>query len=205
MGISGNTKTPVNACPLPGGSVPCQWNCEVRCLQDIHILRGNSVGWLRLRVQLKRCQTAFCTEFKTNREPSSIPDLRGSAPAFVYMYYEFTCPFKDKVSHWTWSSLIWLDLMSHELQKSSCLCLPDIEIRDGHCHAQLFFLHGFLGRGTWMQVLCLHSSHFTDYLSTLSDLSIRNCIICIMYACVLLYVHANKFQHIYLSTHSITF
>lgn len=54
----------------------------------------------------------------------------------------FSLNFWDKVSNWTWVSVIWLYWLSSELQGSSCLRLPSAGISPG-----LFAQHFNMGAG----------------------------------------------------------
>lgn len=81
--------------------------------------------------------------------------------------------FWDEVSHWTRSSLIWVDCLGSRLQGSSCLCLSSMLGLHTYCHVQLS--HGcwtlysviMLARASILPVLAISTDPWDVHLLVL--------------------------------------
>lgn len=80
-------------------------------------------------------------------------------------------PLKDRLSHWTWSSLIQLAWLASKNQGSFRLCFPSAEITGKTLNAWNFYV----GSGALAQALGLVSALLTKLSSqTLKEPKIRN-------------------------------
>lgn len=74
--------------------------------------------------------------------------------------------FKDRVSHWTWSSIIQLGCLARELQGFECLCVPRHRARAGITDSiSSSVSHGCCGSELWSSRL--YSKYFTDWAISL--------------------------------------
>lgn len=76
----------------------------------------------------------------------------------------FHLGFWDRVSHWTWNSLLRLGWLKRGPQAHMRLCFPRAAITTPQHHSRQVFSHGFLR--VEVKSSCLQGKHFTNWAIT---------------------------------------